>query len=350
MVAQHPIPPIADPSTASRPAPVPASLAYATRHDTNPSPFLLAPILNLPPSFGSAYVGETFSCTLCANHEAVETAAGLPPSPAQPPGGADASPTQPPPPPAPPVKKFIRDVRIEAEMKTPSTGNAVTKLNLSPAAAAAAPIPAESEGGKGGGGGGGGGVDLDPGATLQRIVHFDLKDEGNHVLGVTVSYYEATETSGRTRTFRKLYQFICKPSLIVRTKAGPLAPLRAQPTPPPEGEGDEKAGASGSRRRWILEAQLENCSEETMELERVALELEEGLGSRDCNWESSGSARPVLHPAEVEQVCFVIEEKNDKAAKVEEGRILFGTLGIGWRGEMGSRGYLATGKLGTRHI
>ncbi|MBH1945675.1 DUF974 domain-containing protein, partial [Erythrobacter sp. YJ-T3-07] len=29
----------------------------------------MTPILNLPPSFGSAYVGETFSCTLCANCE-----------------------------------------------------------------------------------------------------------------------------------------------------------------------------------------------------------------------------------------------------------------------------------------
>lgn len=226
-------------------------------------------------------------------------------------------------------------------MKTPATG-AVTKLELTPPSAD-------------------GGIDLQPGQTLQRIVNFDLKDEGNHVLGVTVSYYEATETSGRTRTFRKLYQFICKPSLIVRTKASPLAssplgPEPSPPSPPPEAEGEdmrsvkEENNKKAGRRRWVLEAQLENCSEDTMELERVALELEEGLTYRDCNWETSGSPQPVVHSGEVEQVCFVIEEQGIKSVNEEEGRIVFGVLGIGWRGEMGSRGYLATGKLGTRHV
>lgn len=289
-------------------------------------------------------MGETFSCTLCANHEA-------PPAP-------EAAAPQPP-------RKYIRDVRIEAEMKTPNS-TAVTKLDLSPNSSATKDTAAAADDqGKPGG------VDLEPGRTLQRIVNFDLKEEGNHVLGVTVSYYEATDTSGRTRTFRKLYQFICKPSLIVRTKASPLAPAVPKaasagptpPTPPPEGGGDEApAGGEGKevggrkRRRWVLEAQLENCSEDTTELERVVLQLEPGLSYRDCNWEAGGSPRPVLHPGEVEQVCFVIEEEEgespDGGPRVEEqdGKILFGILGIGWRTEMGQRGYLATNKLGTRHI
>lgn len=211
------------------------------------------------------------------------------------------------------------------------------------------------------------GVDLDPGQTLQRIVDFDLKEEGNHVLGVTVSYYEATETSGRTRTFRKLYQFVCKPSLIVRTKAGLLGTvmedgekekekeLQEQTPPPEEGSEGQNAAVTTSkttqrrRRRWVLEAQLENCSEDTMELERVELTLEDGLTYKDCNWEATGSPKPVLHSQEVEQVCFVVEEKEGETAKEEhDGRIVFGVLGIGWRGEMGSRGFLATGKLGAR--
>ncbi|KAF3766335.1 hypothetical protein M406DRAFT_339581 [Cryphonectria parasitica EP155] len=359
LVTQHPLPPTAKPSNQayhhqSPPNPVPASLAYTTKTtthqpDTNPTPFLLSPVLNLPPSFGSAYVGETFSCTLCANHETDPDA--LPPSSS-----------------APASRKSIRDVRIEAEMKTPSSssGGAGIKLPLFPPPSSSSAGAHESEGA---------GTDLDPGRTLQRIVHFDLKDEGNHVLGVTVSYYEATETSGRTRTFRKLYQFVCKPSLIVRTKAGPLPALRQQqPTPPPDNDDNEDeeeeekkkeaavaaaaaAAAVASRRRWVLEAQLENCSEDTMQLERVVLELEPGLRYRDCNWEASGAPKPVLHPSEVEQVCFVIEEEDEEdeeggrqAVREEEGRILFGTLGIGWRGEMGSRGWLATGKLGTRHL
>lgn len=195
-------------------------------------------------------------------------------------------------------------------MKTPGLG-AVQRLELSPAGSA--------------------GKDLESGSTLQKVVSFDLKEEGNHTLAVTVSYYEATETSGRTRTFRKLYQFICKASLIVRTKVSTLKPT------------------TEGKRRWVLEAQLENCSEDVVQLEKVGLETEEGLGFRDCNWDASGSARPVLHPGEIEQVCFVVGEEGGTGPKVTpDGRIIFGTLGIGWRGEMGNRGFLSTGKLGTR--
>ncbi|KAJ0160854.1 Trafficking protein particle complex subunit 13 [Colletotrichum tanaceti] len=313
LVIQHPVRPPLTP--VDLPAdPTPASLAYDTNASTNPAPFLLSPILNLPLSFGSAYVGEVFSCTLCANHDVPDPAmAPLGPG-GQPLAGA-----------ASPKRKSIRDVRIEAEMKTPGA-NSIQKLELSP------PNPSDDTKG----------TDLDPGDTLQRIVNFDLKEEGNHVLAVTVSYYEATETSGKTRTFRKLYQFICKSSLIVRTKIGPLAPA-----------------ARHGGRRWALEAQLENCSEDIIQLEKVVLDLADGLGYADCNWEAGrgggdgdGDARPVLHPGEVEQVCFVVEEAggSPRAQQGEDGRIMFGILGIGWRGEMGNRGFLSTGKLGTRPI
>ncbi|KAF3359541.1 hypothetical protein VdG1_02096 [Verticillium dahliae VDG1] len=147
----------------------------------------------------------------------------------------------------------------------------------------------------------------------------------------------ATETSGRTRTFRKLYQFICKSSLIVRTKVGSL--------PGTPGGADGRA-----RRRWVLEAQLENCAEDVVQLERVELDLEAGLAYTDCNWGPAG--KPVLHPGEVEQVCFVVEETAEGGGLEpgDDGRIVFGVLGIGWRGEMGNRGYLSTGKLGMRPV
>lgn len=375
LVPQHPL---VDPNPSlqgPQQRTLPASLAYKTSENaapTNPDPFLLTPILNLPPSFGSAYVGETFSCTLCANHE--------PPAPDDDTEGGTTSPPK-----KAPRKKFIRDVRIEAEMKTPGAAAAL-KLRLvggddapkppSPSAtpgeggddekaAAAAAEEAErrrkeeeenrlekdvAEGG----------TDLDPGATLQRIVNFDLKEEGNHVLAVTVSYYEATETSGRARTFRKLYQFICKSSLIVRTKVGAV-PAH----PPPAGkqggeEGGEQEKEKEGPRRWVLEAQLENCSEDIMQLERVGLDLLPGLAYRDANWMVSGSAKPVLHPGEVEQVCFIVEEAAAGAAEQpppdgddddgprDEDRVVFGILGIGWRTEMGNRGFLTTGKLAAR--
>ncbi|KAI1878848.1 hypothetical protein JX265_003025 [Neoarthrinium moseri] len=344
LVTQHPLTNPLSTAAGARAQTVAASLAYQSRNTTsNPDPFLLTPILNLPPSFGSAYVGETFSCTLCANHE-------VPPDAPAAPEQADA---------ARRPKKYIRDVRIEAEMKTPGSST-VQKLALGPepaAAPAASAGDAEADGSKG--------TDLEPAATLQRIVNFDLKEEGNHVLAVTVSYYEATETSGRTRTFRKLYQFICKGSLIVRTKVGvlPAAAAEASGDEDKENRGDaSEAGAKAKpsettkpRPAWILEAQLENCSEDAMQLDRVGLDLEPGLRYRDANWMVSGSAKPVLHPGEVEQVCFVVELEDDDgqggAAAVEEsedGRVIFGVLGIAWRTEMGNRGFLSTGKLGAR--
>ncbi|OAA76191.1 DUF974 domain-containing protein [Akanthomyces lecanii RCEF 1005] len=343
LVSQYPIEPPFKASTATTsspsPPPLPASLAYrasaAPAATTNPSPFLLSPILNLPVSFGSAYVGETFSCTLCANNDLT----------------ADDT-----------TKKTIRDVRIEAEMKTPGQGKA-QRLELGPAATTTTTADTDADGGAVAV------ADLAPGGTLQKVVSFDLKEEGNHVLAVTVSYYEATETSGRTRTFRKLYQFICKASLIVRTKVGVLDPPAAAP------RGKRRAGgASPPLRRWVLEAQLENCSDDTMQLDRVVMELEPGLAYRDCNWTTAPpraeASKPVLHPGEVEQVCFVVEALS-RAAQVARGadeedavdvlaraaeaggpdaRVLFGVLGIGWRGEMGNRGFLSTGKLGTRVV
>ncbi|KAK1754304.1 DUF974 domain-containing protein [Echria macrotheca] len=321
LVTQFPLqPPLSAtsvPSTGRRPPPIPASLAYDPRDllrdgtltdppAVNPDPFILSPIVNLPPSFGSAYVGETFSCTLCASHDAFGSVVSS--------DEGDVSP--------PATHKTIRDVRIKAEMKTPGSGTVVTQLEL------IGPDSSPEDDKKGG-------VDLAPGATLQKIVNFDLKEEGNHVLAVTVSYYEATEVSGRTRTFRKLYQFICKASMIVRTKPGLLS-----------------ATGTGKGRRWVLEAQLENCGEDVMQLERVVLDLAPGLGYTDCNWEASRSAKPVLRPGETEQVCFVVEEEGEdgKGVEEEEGRVVFGVLGVGWRGEMGNRGFLTTGKLGTRHV
>ncbi|KAI1765816.1 hypothetical protein GGR53DRAFT_488419 [Hypoxylon sp. FL1150] len=338
LVVQHPLSAPLSSLSAAQETPIPASLAYSTNANTNPDPFLLAPILQLPPSFGSAYVGETFSCTLCANHDV--------PLPGEPLSATATTPTLTSPSglaPAPqPLlqtsatkRKFTRDVRIEAEMKTPGSGTVLKLPLLGPNGKEDGNDNKDK-----------GGTDLEPGQTLQRIVSFDLKEEGNHVLAVTVSYYEATETSGRTRTFRKLYQFICKGSLIVRTKVGPLPPA-----PPPASTAGKGKGKRKERRRWVMEAQLENCSEDVMQLCDMRLDLERGLKYRDCNWEVSRSAKPVLHPGEVEQCCFVVEEEEqdgDDTDGDDDGRVVFGVLGIGWRSEMGNKGFLSTGKLGTK--
>lgn len=92
-----------------------------------------------------------------------------------------------------------------------------------------------------------------PSESLQRILRFELKEEGNHVLAVTVTYTETAlgegkAASGRVRTFRKLYQFVAQQLLSVRTKAGKMPALHGS-------------------ARYILEAQLENLGESAVCLE-----------------------------------------------------------------------------------
>jgi len=234
------------------------------------------------------------------------------------------------------VPKVITNVRIEAEMKIPSSGVPIS-LALGPES------PQTDEGSEVVDGEGEkaveitNGVDLEPGKSLQKVVNFDLKEEGSHVLAVTVTYSETTATRGKIRTFRKLYQFVCKGCMVVRTKTGALY-------------SEENAG-----RKWALEAQLENCGEETIILDMVVLETTEGFRSRGINWEVLGEGevikRPVLMPGDVQQVCFLVEEIiSEDGARPEpiDGKLIFGILSLGWRGTIGNRGFLSTGALGAR--
>ncbi|PQE32118.1 DUF974 domain-containing protein [Rutstroemia sp. NJR-2017a WRK4] len=307
---QHPLPlptPSPSPPSGSQhlfPA-ASASLAYPT---TNPSNFILSPLLTLPPAFGSAYVGETFSCTLCANNEILP-----------------ASPEDPTPP------KSVTSISLHAEMKIPSNTNAIP-LELS------GPDALESQ-------------------SLQKVLHFDLKEEGSHVLAVTVTYTESLPASSpdeeartRVRTFRKLYQFVCKGCLIVRTKTGPLPVKSSVP----------------GVKRYALEAQLENITEDNpITLTLVHLSTTKGFTSTSLNWEivmegegEEDMERPVLSPGDVRQVCFLVEEQEEPEGEGEDsgadekeivdGRLIFGILSIGWRGAMGNKGFLNTGNLGVR--
>lgn len=104
-----------------------------------------------------------------------------------------------------------------------------------------------------------------PSHSTQRIVQFHLKEEGNHVLAVSVSYTETEgqdgqATSGRVRSFRKLYQFLAQPCLSIRTKASELSPKEVE---------DRALGPYGKGRlvRFVLEAQLENVGEGAITLE-----------------------------------------------------------------------------------
>lgn len=252
-------------------------------------PFPLTPLLQLPPAFGAAYVGTTFACTLCANN--------------------DISPSS--------SATTIRNVEVAAELQAPS---GTIALSLSGQDAPTA---------------------LPPGATLQRVVRHDLKEDGQHVLAVTVTYHEyghGKEEQGTKRTFRKLYQFIAQPAIGVRTKFGELK--NRQPS---------------ALRKFVLEAQLENLTETTVVLDSVNLNLAPGLTNKSLNWDASSASNPrekegnpVLAPQDVMQVAFVLQQIEGKELEVKGPRILMSQMHIDWRGPMGEKGELTTGWLACR--
>ncbi|EZF77549.1 hypothetical protein H105_01288 [Trichophyton soudanense CBS 452.61] len=292
------------------------SLSYPSA--TSDSQFILSPNLTLPPSFGSAYVGETFACSLSANNEAL--------------GGNS---------------RVVTSVRIQADMQTPSQ---TIPLEL---------LPADEEPKKSTG--------TSTTASVQKIIHFDLKEEGNHVLAVSVNYTETTmaankdapggfqASGGRARTFRKLYQFVAQPCLSVRTKATELAPREIE---------DRSAGPFGKTRllRFALEAQLENVGDGMIVLGVPTLNSKPPFKSTSLNWdfyEKDGDQKkiaPTLAPRDVVQIAFLVEQEEGEQEGLEatqkdisrDGRTALGQLSIQWQSAMGEKGYLTTGNLMTK--
>ncbi|KAB8201145.1 Protein of unknown function DUF974 [Aspergillus parasiticus SU-1] len=286
-----------------------ASLSYPS--DSVDNQFILAPNLTLPPAFGSAYVGETFACTLSANNELAEDE----------------------------TSRVVTSVRIVAEMQTPSQ---VASLELEPADDA----PARDG--------------LQKGQSLQKIVRFDLKEEGNHILAVSVSYTEtligsdSQAASGRVRTFRKLYQFVAQPCLSVRTKSSELSPLEVE---------NKSLGPYGKTRllRFALEAQLENVGDGAVVVKQTKMNPKPPFKATSLNWDlarpdQSDSQPPTLNPRDVLQVAFLVEQEEGQQEGLDalqkdlkhDGRAVLGQLSIEWRGPMGDKGFLTTGNLLTR--
>ncbi|KAF2719513.1 hypothetical protein K431DRAFT_295964 [Polychaeton citri CBS 116435] len=276
-----------------------ASLAYPSAGAVGvESSFPLTPLLTLPPAFGAAYVGEVFACTLCVNNE-LGDAQHLEDQSV---GGAEG--------------RRVESVDVKAELRTPSLLDGM-EMQLE---------GAEGESGA-----------LQPGRTMQKIVRHELKEEGVHVLAVTTTYTErigGDEGQERTRTFRKLYQFVAQQLIAVRSKVSVMKRRRQM-------EG----------KRWIIEAQLENVGEASVVLEKVALNEADGFVGKEVDAGSGedggGRERTVLKPADVEQVMFIVEEKEDGSG--EDGQaVKLAQLVLSWRGAMGEKGGLTTGWLASR--
>lgn len=262
-----------------------------TEHDKN---FVLGPMLTLPPAFGTAYVGETFACTLCANNELAANA-----------------------------EYQISNVRLGAEMQAP-TGTVALDL-----------LPDKESDQRG---------PIRSGESLQKMIRFDLREEGNHTLAVNLSYTETrlsqdlSASGGRIRSYRKLYQFIVTPCLNVRTKVSVFA-----------GEDPQNL------RSLALEAQLDNVADGPLMLKSVHLIPKPAFTATSLNWdalcyETRDSTNPILLPRDVLQVAFLVEQQeNGPLTEVtKDGRTLIGQLTIQWRTTMGDSGYLSTGWLTTK--
>lgn len=196
---------------------------------------------------------------------------------------------------------------------------------------------------------------FEPGKSLQKTVRYELREEGNHVLAVNVSYSETTlsrensAASGRVRTFRKLYQFAAQPCLSVRTKVSNIVA---------ESVSDKKFKVE-KNERFALEAQLENVADGTITLEKVTFSPNPFFSSKSFNWDVARPdigdiEAPILNPRDVTQVAFLVEPKDYSVGSspareiTKDGRIVLGQLHIQWRTAMGDSGYLSTGWLMTR--
>ena len=199
-----------------------------------------------------------------------------------------------------------------------------------------------------------------PGESLQKIIRFDLKEEGNHVLAVSISYTETLQgtegapTGGRSRTFRKLYQFIAAPYLSVRTKATELPSTEVE---------DKSHGPYGRTKllRYVLEAQLENVAEDPLLLVHSKLEARPPFKATSINWDAKANSQsttsgPTINPRDVQQVAFLVEQQKGISDGLEtlqadmkrDGRVTLGQLSLEWRSTMGDKGVLSTGNLLTR--
>ena len=242
-------------------------------------------------------MGETFACSLCANNELEQVS-----------------------------DRVVASVKMEAEMQTPS---AKFPLELIPET-----NDQEST--------------IQPGQSLQKTVRYDLREEGNHVLAVSLSYNEnkiskdKSVSSNRVRTFRKLYQFSAQPCLGVRTKITPLSRAVGEKQHPSD---------------FAVEAQLQNLADGSLSLEKVSFspKTESAFRVRTLDWENAEDGldgpreSPYLNPRDVWQVAFLVHGLQGSAPETtKDGRIILGQLSLQWRTGMGNKGYLSTGWLLTK--
>lgn len=221
----------------------------------------------LPQCFGSIYLGETFSSYICVHNDS---------------------------------NQIAKDVTVKAVLQTQTF-----ELMLSRDA--------------------GHSTDLEPGKTINEVLHHEVKEFGPHVLVCEVSYCCGTLTSDQL-SFRKFFKFDVLKPLDVKTKLYTA-------------ESDEV----------YLEAQIQNTIAGPVTLEHVSLEasnmfkvtqLDPPCADEDINRDivKANCSRQFLY--RLVPVPALL-----KNLKLLSGTTSIGKLDIVWRTNMGERGRLQTSPL-----
>ncbi|RZF38354.1 hypothetical protein LSTR_LSTR011877 [Laodelphax striatellus] len=172
--------------------------------------------------------------------------------------------------------------------------------------------------------------DLDPGQTLDEVIHHEVKEVGTHILVCEVTYSPLTLTSNRL-SFRKFFKFQVLKPLDVKTKLYTA-------------ESDEV----------YLEAQVQNITLGPISLEKVALESSHLFTVNALNeLPSEDAAESVFGPVNVVPqgacrqflYCLCPQPQLIGDQRLLSGATNIGKLDIVWRSNLGERGRLQTSQL-----
>ena len=134
------------------------------------------------------------------------------------------------------------------------------------------------------------------------------------------------------------------------------------------------AAGKQKKKKWVLEAQLENVGGEGIVVERCLLKAGAGVtwrggiggledGEEDVHGGEEGGGGEVrgggkgksvvLRPRDVQQVMFVVEDREEipdgtTSASASAGPKALAQVDIDWRSAMGEKGRLTTGWLAAR--
>ncbi|KAJ3236202.1 hypothetical protein HDU78_004732 [Chytriomyces hyalinus] len=252
------------------------------------TPISLSDSLSLPPSFGTIFLGETFSSYLCIVNES---------------------------------NAKVSHAAIRAELQTQTQ-----RFTLADTLSA-------------------GYCTLAPSKSAEFLIHHEIKELGVHILVCSVHY--ATPT-GESKSFRKFYKFQVLNPLSVKTKVHTLVESGSVAGESNTGDGTRIFLEAQVQNVAGIPMFLETMRFEPHDLFQfvdMSVEFEEETGDgKSTKKQSVFSDTNLLNDRDSRQYLFALTSKkpNDPIAKVTP---TLGKLDIQWRTTLGQQGRLQTSQL-----